>query len=684
MQPTSAYSEALFHKHSFKELVLNVERVIRKHYQLSKTEDYIHQKNKVAKRALNVFMDQFNPDFRSDPIEVLKSDVFEDQLELYFSETIAHLDIEVRYRYRGILRFVNDEVVVLHGTKYWVKDDFGFDQNADATTRFKLCVDNIYTLYEKGYKKYKDEKKYKLVATAVNSYCKAEYLNANFLRKAYSGYRPLPLFADIDEKPDFFNKKKYSPYTIIRAIEKISLAPEGYLTSVIHPILVSDIPKRTKSKFPRKPNFDFSLITESLKSEIHLYAKYKTDIFTDKKRNGIWKVRPSKKKAPANILTSTCVTHLTVLYENKYIPSLGVFTGKLMILIRYAIESKIITDPNDITLFNLIKPSLIQSLINSVIIEGKPIVETYVRLITIFSCMWKPESCFFSEHRTELGLDLSEEELLKMAEEYYPLFDSLRQTTESLTTLSPNSTKIKNKFITDLKDPSEYVRKALSKAKYVLAAHDGYRSELKDSEKSEHPTAVLSRNITIISCLLELPLRARNWSDMKLGYTPDGECIYKNQNGLYEVHIPKDCFKNFDQKIIPENFVHEFSKSTSAVIAAYLDKDRESFKGSEDSPYFMVSTRSPYLTVRSLSRVIDEFFKMYGDQTIKKGGIRIHFFRDIVATSFLKQFPGAYAHAGMLLLDSEETMKENYGHLQPKDALSLWQMHNENKMLEGA
>ena len=684
MQPISAYSDAVFHKHSFKELLLNVERVIRKHYQLSKTEDYIHRKNLVAKRALNVFMDQFNPDFRNDPIEVLKSDAFEDQLELYFSETVGHLDIELRYLYRGILRFINDEVVVLHGTNYWVKDDFGFDQNADATIRFKLCVDNIYTLYEKGYKKYKDAKKYKLVATAVNSYCKAEYLNANFLRKAYSGYRPLPLFADIDEKPDFFNKKKYSPYAIIRALEKISLAPEGYLTSVIHPILVSDIPKRTKSKFPRKPNFDFSLITERLKSEIHLYAKYKTDIFTDKKRNGSWKVRPSKKKASANILTSTCVTHLTVLYENKYIPSLGVFNGNLMTLIRYAVESKKITDPNDITLFNLIKPSLIQSLINSAIIEGKPIVQTYVRLITTFSCMWKPESCFFSEHRTELGLDLSEEELLKMAEEYYPLFDSLRQTTESLTTLSPNSTKIKNKFITDLTDPSEYVRKALSKAKNVLAAHDGYRSELKDAEKSEHPTAVLSRNITIISCLLELPLRARNWSDMRLGYTPDGECIYKNQNGLYEVHIPKHCFKNFDQKIIPENFVHVFSKSTSAVIAAYLDKDRESFKGSEDSPYFMVSTRSPYLTVRSLSRVIDEFFKIYGDQTIKKGGIRIHFFRDIVATSFLKQFPGAYAHAGMLLLDSEETMKENYGHLQPKDALSLWQLHNENKTLEGA
>lgn len=89
------------------------------------------------------------------------------------------------------------------------------------------------------------------------------------------------------------------------------------------------------------------------------------------------------------------------------------FNGNLMTLIRYAVESKTITDPNDITLFNLVKPSLIQSLINSVVIKGNPIVQTYVRLITTFSCMWKPESCFFSEHRIELGLDLSEEKFWK-------------------------------------------------------------------------------------------------------------------------------------------------------------------------------------------------------------------------------------------------------------------------------
>ncbi|NHC02112.1 hypothetical protein G5T41_16825, partial [Acinetobacter sp. GFQ9D192M] len=177
---------------------------------------------------------------------------------------------------------------------------------------------------------------------------------------------------------------------------------------------------------------------------------------------------------------------------------------------------------------------------------------------------------------------------------------------------------------------------------------------------------------------------------MKIGYRSDGECIYKNKKGLYEISIPKSCFKNFDQKIIPDHFVHIFSKNTSLLIGDYLEKNRSAFLMStkraplrgqeEDLDYFLVSRREPFMTVRSLSRSIEDFFKTYGDQTIKVGGIRIHFFRDIVATSFLKQFPGAYAHAGMLLLDSEQTMKENYGHLQPKDALSLWQAHNENRM----
>ena len=65
----------------------------------------------------------------------------------------------------------------------------------------------------------------------------------------------------------------------------------------------------------------------------------------------------------------------------------------------------------------------------------------------------------------------------------------------------------------------------------------------------------------------------------------------------------------------------------------------------------------------------------YGNQDLKVGGIAVHFFRDIVATTFLKKFPSAYHHAALLLMDSEQTVKDNYGHLKHEDAFSLWNRH---------
>ena len=688
MQMVATGSETIFNKHLYKELILNIERAIQKHYQLTKSDNYIHQKKKNSKRALELFMDRFNPNYKADPIHVLKSEDFDSQVESFFSETIVHLNIETRYQYRGALRFIGDEVIVLHGTKHWITNDFDFDQNADLLTRFKICIDSIYNLYETSYKQFGNHRKFEVVTQIVNNYCKDQYLDASTLRKHYTGYRSLPLYIEKEESADYFKKKKHQPYLIIRAIEKLSMAPTSYLTSVLEPVEFINRPEQTKSKFPRKPNLDFNLITKQLKSEIHLYAKYKTDLFVDKARQERWIVRKSKTESKATILNATCVTHLNYLYADKMIPSLGMFNGNILRVIRYVVEANALKK-EDFNLFNLTQPNLLRDYFNSLIVQGQPLLLTHSRMISSFSCMWNPTSCFFHEYRGELCPDMSNEEIIEMAEKNTQLFDALREGLEDKVTLSENSTKIKNKGITDLEDPSRYVRDAVAKAKKVLKAQYDYRGDTADSTR-----AVLSRGICIISCLLELPLRARNWSDMKIGYRSDGECIYKNKKGLYEISIPKSCFKNFDQKIIPDHFVHIFSKNTSLLIGDYLEKNRSAFLMStkraplrgqeEDLDYFLVSRREPFMTVRSLSRSIEDFFKTYGDQTIKVGGIRIHFFRDIVATSFLKQFPGAYAHAGMLLLDSEQTMKENYGHLQPKDALSLWQAHNENRMMEGA
>ena len=38
----------------------------------------------------------------------------------------------------------------------------------------------------------------------------------------------------------------------------------------------------------------------------------------------------------------------------------------------------------------------------------------------------------------------------------------------------------------------------------------------------------------------------------------------------------------------------------------------------------------------------------------------------------LEQFKGSFAYAAFLLLDSEETIRESYGHLSPDDAFAEW------------
>lgn len=170
---------------------------------------------------------------------------------------------------------------------------------------------------------------------------------------------------------------------------------------------------------------------------------------------------------------------------------------------------------------------------------------------------------------------------------------------------------------------------------------------------------------------------------MKIGYHPDCECLYKSNNDLYVVSVPKSCFKNFNQRIIPDVFTHTLSPTTSKYLDEYLEKYRKLSPFSKESEYFFLTYYKPHATTKSLSRTLKYFFSNYGDQTLRKGGINIHFIRDIVATTYLKIHPASFLQVGMLLLDSEVTVKMNYGHLKPKDVLRNWQDHIETMKNKG-
>src|SRR5690606_15132500 len=111
------------------------------------------------------------------------------------------------------------------------------------------------------------------------------------------------------------------------------------------------------------------------------------------------------------------------------------------------------------------------------------------------------------------------------------------------------------------------------------------------------------RDTAIVMCLMEIPLRARNWADMMLGYHPSNECIYK-EDDRYVVSIPKHSFKNFHQKIIPGAFTRKLSEATSKYIDLYLSEVRPVFLRGRDSNFFILSSHGNKLATTNLGHSI--------------------------------------------------------------------------------
>jgi len=73
---------------------------------------------------------------------------------------------------------------------------------------------------------------------------------------------------------------------------------------------------------------------------------------------------------------------------------------------------------------------------------------------------------------------------------------------------------------------------------------------------------------------------------------------------------------------------------------------------------------------------ISSRFKIYSHQFITGcSGFGLHGCRHIVATEWIKNHPGAYAIAAVVLHDSEEMVKTTYNWCEPKDVAVFWQSY---------
>lgn len=662
----------------YNDFLINMEKIIDMRFSAEKSALRIKSLKQLTKRVASLIKINFLADFDKSIIDFFFID-YEKNRERFFNFLESnYLDTNCR-SLKSAFNLIFDEILVFYDTEYWISSKSNssskFDENLSPNARFILCLNTIADLHSKSHGK-KYGKVASVIADKINKCLSIDYLNRVKIEAWLIGRRS-PIFVDTSVHHEI--SRRYKPYSILIAVEELSLAPKGYLVSVIKPMEINEVNYvkhtqriRSKKKAHKDSTFDLLLLPDLFREEAALYCEYKTSKFIDKKRNEAWVVREDERiDGSINIFNSTTTNKMKIFKDGMSIPSFSMFISYLVKMANFAIStSKLKAD--ELNVFNLTQYKLVRDYFVDLDKNNISIHQHHKGMLSTFSPMWNPEFCFFSEYSEVFceRYNISIDNLVKLSIENYENFKQLKDKVSSQVIQSPDSVKVKNRKILDLDSPIDYVNEALRKALKDVAIERQERS-------FPYHKAILLRNICIISCLSHIPLRSRNWRDMRVGFHPNNECIFKNEKtNIYELSIPKHSFKNFNQLEIPDRFVYKFPKNVSLIIDDYINYARSVILGDYlISDYFLVTSKKLKLDSNTFTSINNTFFTKYGNQDLKVGGIAVHFFRDIVATTFLKKFPSAYHHAALLLLDSEQTVKDNYGHLKHEDAFSLWNSH---------
>lgn len=634
--------------------------------------------------CLTMIVENFNSDFQQSPF-----DFFYNNFDKNRAEFLEYLNN--RYKESGrrkqlieAFNFIVNDILPYHNTRHWIplEQDL-FPKYENPADRFLLCMNLIVDVHYPTQRKFNfvQGKKYKLIAHKINEFCNANYMTESIVTHCFHRNR-VPEFTDVESEPEFFVGRRFKPKIVLEAIEKLSLAPPGYLTSVIPIKTVFDTDTLTKNGNLKNSNrnqgyrgiLDMDLITDHFRNELYTYCGYKTEPLTDKRRNENWVVRKNHSYDEniqyETILDSKTPNGLRIYDPRVHVPSFSKLINGLIVLIKEAKQLNIISNEK-LTFFHLTQPKIVKKIFSKILKEKGRVSYGETVIVQSISAAWNPEHCFFYEYSDEIFCErynLTKEEIFDLACKNYEELSKLSRDLKAYVKPCENSSKVKNRKIIQLDVPASYILDMLSASKKDIEIYKTHTNH--EMVRVSHLNAI--RDTAIVMCLMQIPLRVRNWADMMIGYHPSNECIYKDKDHRYIVSVPKHCFKNFHQKIIPDTFVLKLSKETSKYIDLYLNEVRPVFLRGQSSDFFIVSSHGNKLNSTTLGHSIRLFTARYGNQNVKTGGIGIHYFRDIVATTFLKKNKGAFAYVAYLLLDSEKMVREHYGHLSPDDAFGDW------------
>jgi integrase len=193
-----------------------------------------------------------------------------------------------------------------------------------------------------------------------------------------------------------------------------------------------------------------------------------------------------------------------------------------------------------------------------------------------------------------------------------------------------------------------------------------------------HMYSAQLRDIALFRMCLDVPLRASNLSDLRIGTN----LVRDKVSGRWTLMVPKTMLKNHHS---PHAYdIHrEYSPATSLAMDLYLEKVRPNLQGAGEKDWFFLTTSSGPKRKLVSGGCLHQMgpHNIYGavcTRTKQYFGIGMgpNLFRHLLATSILKSDPSQVETAAAVLNNAPDTIRSNYKHLTQKDGLrtaTAWQ-----------
>lgn len=247
----------------------------------------------------------------------------------------------------------------------------------------------------------------------------------------------------------------------------------------------------------------------------------------------------------------------------------------------------------------------------------------------------------------------------------------------------------KHKSLTKSREPKEPIDDILAERRPLSVVID-MLATLKRNPPSCIQTkryAVWTRDVLILAWLTANPLRVNHFATMQYKRDNTGN-VYRAFDGRWHYRCSAEDFKNTPRQYMntPDlKYDVELPSYVGDAIEHYLKEGRPYLAGANDGDFFLLPEKFanqteydragvpiPVLKDRWNAEAISTRVRLV-TRALRDGkpGFGPHAFRHIVATDYLKRFPGSYKLVADLLCDQLQTVISEYGHTSAQDGLNI-------------